>query len=175
MAGLEPWSDNDDGDAGRAAWYVCSVHMPAEALKAADPEGAYLLIDRATLLRQTAAGTIANTTVFFEPRAADDVLINSCFGCCRADLRDGDEGGVVGGFWGFVAGEEGQRLVREFGRDEAGLPFFAASGDGFAKETLVGGRPVGGKWVGADEGGVVEGEECLPAGCKVRLPPATAV
>jgi tungstate transport system substrate-binding protein len=40
-------------------------------------------------LRQTALETIKSTTVFFEPGAEDDVLMNSCFALYSPEIERG--------------------------------------------------------------------------------------
>lgn len=129
-------------EVGTARWYQTSLLSPAEALKGADAAGAYLLTDRSTLLRQVSLGTISKTTVFFEPEAEDDVLMNSCYALCAPDAsRD------THAFVDYLLGSRAQALVESYGRNEAGLPLFAKAADGFARTRLTNGRPVDGKWV----------------------------
>lgn len=127
---------------GTNSWYQTSLRSPAEALCAADVAGAYLLTDRSTLLRQVSLGRVASTTVFFEPDAADHVLMNSCYALCAPDAPP-----ETLDFVGYLLGERAQSLIAEYGREEAGFPLFAKAADGFARTRLMGGRPVGGKWV----------------------------
>ncbi|RBR25050.1 uncharacterized protein FIESC28_02174 [Fusarium coffeatum] len=72
LSGRTPWED-------KSSWYRTSVLSPSEALKVADTAGAYFLTDRSTVLRQTGLGNIVNSTIFFEPSHAEDVLMNSCY------------------------------------------------------------------------------------------------
>lgn len=143
---FRPWEHLGGGDDADAAvvssWYKTSVLSPSDALKAADAAGAYLLIDRATLLRQVSLGTIARTTVFFEPAAHDDVLMNSCYALCTPRASD-----ATVSFVEYLLGDRAQGLIASYGSHEAGLPLFAKAADGFARTPLKGGRPDGGKWV----------------------------
>ncbi|GAB7342408.1 hypothetical protein MBLNU457_g0621t2 [Dothideomycetes sp. NU457] len=54
-AALTPWNDK-----GSASWYRTSLLGPSDALVRANIEGAYLLTDRSTLLKQTQLGTVQN-------------------------------------------------------------------------------------------------------------------
>lgn len=138
--GWRPWERLSD--ASVSSWYRTSLLSPAEALKRADEEGAYLLTDRSTLLRQVWLGNISHSTVFVEPDAEDHVLMNSCYALCSPaaspETRE---------FVEYLLGDRAQGLVEAYGRDEAGLPLFAKAADGFARTRLTGGRrSVGGKW-----------------------------
>lgn len=133
-----------------ASWYQTSHSGPADALIAADKAGAYILTDRSTLLRQTALQNIRNTTVFFEPSSADDALLNSCYALRQTQARSVEVAHESYRFLDFLLGEKGQAVVASFGEGEAGFSFFAPAVDGFAKSTLRGGRPVGGRWTGAE-------------------------
>lgn len=139
-SGLTPWQD----DAARP-WYKTSVEMPAEALVNADKTGAYLLTDRATLLRQTALRTISRTTVFFEPTHAADDLLNSCYASCSSKAT-AHQASFTSDFLEFLFSETAQHLVAAFGREGTGLSLFAPAREGFARDRLAGGRPVDGKW-----------------------------
>jgi tungstate transport system substrate-binding protein len=139
---LQPWRDTKSAE----TWYQMSVCTPAEALQRADKACAYLLTDRATLLRQTALETVERTTVFFEPRAEDDVLMNSCFALYSPERERGVNEHVQR-FLMYTVSERGQRLIEKFGVEEVGVPFFAAVKDGFARSSLIRGRPIQGKWV----------------------------
>lgn len=135
----QPWGEGEDG--GALSWYKTSVLSPAEALRRADDEGAYLLTDRSTLLRQVSLGRVARTTVFFEPDAEDHVLMNSCYALCSPSPSPETKA-----FLEYLLGERAQGLIEAYGREEAGLPLFAKAADGFARTVLTGGRSVGGKW-----------------------------
>lgn len=137
---FRPWERLDDEDI--SSWYRTSVLSPSEALKGADAAGAYLLTDRSTLLRQVSLGTIARTTVFFEPAAEDDVLMNSCYALCSPKANT-----ATTLFVDYLLGDRAQELVESYGRQEAGLPLFAKAAHGFARTPLKGGRPEGSKWV----------------------------
>lgn len=135
-------SQPDAEDASVARWYQTSLLSPAEALKGADAAGAYLLTDRSTLLRQVSLGSISKTTVFFEPEAEDDVLMNSCYALCSPAAAP-----ETIAFVDYLLGDQAQSLIESYGRDKTGLPLFAKAADGFARTTLKGGRPIDGKWV----------------------------
>lgn len=141
VVGQRPWEQLSDASA--SSWYRTSILTPAEALKRADKEGAYLLTDRSTLLRQVWLGNISNTTVFVEPDACDHVLMNSCYALCSpAASPETTE------FVEYLLGDRAQGLIEAYGKDEAGLPLFAKAADGFARTRLTGGRILSGKWVG---------------------------
>lgn len=129
------------GDVSVSSWYKTSVLSPAEALKKADREGAYILTDRSTLLRQVWLGHVANTTVFAEPDAGDHVLMNSCYALCSplASLE-------TKAFVEYLLSDRAQSLIESYGKEEAGLPLFAKAADGFARTRLTGGRIIEGKW-----------------------------
>ncbi|KAG6366695.1 hypothetical protein INS49_000874 [Diaporthe citri] len=137
---LSPW-EGSESRSSDDQWYQTSLLSPSEALMKADAAGAYLLTDRSTLLRQVSTGTISNTTVFFEPSAESDVLMNSCYALCSPtpsqDTLD---------FLGYLFTDRAQDIVGSYGADECGLPLFAAAADGFARTTLKGGRPVRRRW-----------------------------
>ncbi|CAN8101989.1 unnamed protein product [Discula destructiva] len=139
--GRQPWEHATKG-ACESRWYKTSTLMPAEALIRADNEGAYLLTDRSTLLRQVSLGRIAKTTVFFEPDVEDHVLMNSCY-----VLYSPSASLETRAFVEYLLGEGAQDLVEAYGKEEAGLPLFAKAADGFARTTLIGGTPVDGKWL----------------------------
>ena len=112
----------------------------------ADATGAYLLIDRSTLLRQTALQTIRNTTVFFEPTAPDDLLMNSCYALTSTNSTT-ERTATVSHFLDYLFSELGQKVIEDFGRDElGGYPLFAPVKDGFATSLLRGGLPRDGHW-----------------------------
>ncbi|ORY75323.1 hypothetical protein BCR35DRAFT_292966 [Leucosporidium creatinivorum] len=131
---LSPWTTTP-------SWYTQTTLTPAEALVKADAAGAYLLSDRSTLLRQTQLGTISHSTVFYEPTSSSDFLMNSC-----AALVSDKPSEMALRFVTWLLADKAQSIIAEYGRVEAGLPFFAAVGAGYAKSTLLGGYPSGGKW-----------------------------
>lgn len=138
-SGLRPWEHLGDGSV--SSWYRTSVLSPAEALKTADGQGAYLLTDRSTLLRQVSLGNVTDTTVFFEPDTEDHVLMNSCYA-----LRSPAPSADTEAFLDYLLADRAQRLIELYGADQVGLPLFARAADGFARTKLRGGRPVDGKW-----------------------------
>jgi tungstate transport system substrate-binding protein len=139
---LQPWGDTKASE----TWYQMSVCTPGEAVRRADKASAYLLTDRATLLKQTTSGTIERTTVFIEPRAEDDLLMNSCFALYSPDNERGGHEHVQR-FLEYAVSERGQRLIKKFGVEEVGVPFFAVVKDGFARSSLIRGLPIQGRWI----------------------------
>lgn len=138
---LKPWED----ERACRTWYQMSVRTPAEAIQKADAGGAYLLIDRATLLCQTGLQTISRTTVFIEPNSGDDLLMNSCFGLYSTN-SEGESNEHAKQFLEYAIGERGQKLIDTFGAEEVSMPFFAMVRDGFARRGLRGGMPKMGRW-----------------------------
>jgi tungstate transport system substrate-binding protein len=139
---VQPWRDTKASE----TWYQMSVCTPAEAIQRADKASAYLITDRATLLKQTTLGTVERTNVFVEPRAEDDPLMNSCFALYSLDKERGGHEHAQR-FLEYAMSERGQRLIEKFGVEEVGVPFFAAVKDGFARSTLTRGLPIQGTWV----------------------------
>lgn len=140
-AGCRPWRDK-----AAASWYRTSILSPAEALKKADADGAYCLTDRSTLLRQTALGTISSLTVFFEPTHPSHPLMNSCH-ALYSPLAPKAKSWDAARFFQYIVSPEGQAVISRYGVAEAGLPFFAGVGEGYATTKLVRGRPINGKWI----------------------------
>ncbi|TKX24421.1 hypothetical protein C1H76_3368 [Elsinoe australis] len=132
--GLGPWEHE-------STWYKTSLVGPAEALIQADKQGTYLLTDRSTLLRQTGLGNIKNLTVFFEPTQPGDVLMNACH-ALYSSLVTPEQRVKVDSFLSYLLSKDGQQIISTYGEDTAGLPLFASVKDGFAKTSLVGGRPL---------------------------------
>ena len=143
--GLKPWNDSNS-----AGWYKTSVLSPSEAVICADTAGAYLLTDRSTLLRQTALTTLQNTTVFFEPTAADDILMNSCYALFSPHASE-RQASFVSQFISYLLSSRGQGVITSFGEKDAGLPSFAPVLDGFARSFLRGGAPRRGRWTNYPE------------------------
>lgn len=137
--GLMPWKNDSD-----ATWYKTSRVAPAEALKAADQAGAYLLTDRSTLLAQTSLRTIFHTTVFFEPTSTDDSLMNSRY-ALYSPFIDDVRSKSIQHFIQYMLSPQGQNLIGSYGRSNCGLPLFANLEEGFARTKLVGGIPRNGK------------------------------
>jgi len=138
--GIEPWKET------ASQWYKTSLYSPAEALASADAAGAYLLIDRATLLSQTIQRTIQHTTVFFEPTNPSDVLMNSCYALISTS-QPAERSRTISKFLEYLYSSAGQGVVERFGRVETGgFPLFAPARAGFAASLLKGGRPREGRW-----------------------------
>jgi len=137
--GLRPWEEQTN------EWYKTSQMTPGEALVKADEEGAYTLTDRSTFLRQTALGTISRSTVIFEPQNAEDVLMNSCHALYSMQASQQAQTEVEK-FLQYLLSERGQNVVANFGAHDVGLPFFARVDEGYAKTSLVGGKPQKRQW-----------------------------
>lgn len=140
--GYRPWDD----EAATSSWYRTSVLSPADALKRADAAGAYCLTDRSTLLRQTALGVISGFTVFFEPTHSTHPLMNNCY-ALRAPETSKPASQEAARFFQYLVSPAGQAVIGRYGVAEVGLPLFASIEDGYAKTSLVLGRPVNGKWI----------------------------
>ncbi|KAI7789061.1 hypothetical protein LA080_005165 [Diaporthe eres] len=137
---LRPWEASENRSS-EDQWYQTSLLSPSEALRKADAAGAYLLTDRSTLLRQVSTGTISNTTVFFEPTSESDELMNSCY-----VLSSTTPSRETLDFLKYLFTDRAQGIIGSYGADGCGLPLFAAAGDGFARTTLKGGRPIRKRW-----------------------------
>lgn len=138
MLGIRPWED------ASATWYISKKQGPPQALVEADMQQAYLLTDRSTLLRQTVLGTIVHARVFFEPVAADDPLMNSCYALTPSRRSANEE--HVERFLKYLSSSRGQNIVALLNR-EVGLPLWAPVNDGLATTFLRGGRPWRRRWV----------------------------
>jgi len=139
--GIEPWKE-----IATAQWYKTSLCSPSEALAIADAAGAYLLIDRSTLLSQTIQNTIQNTTVFFEPTNPSDVLMNSCY-ALTSTSQPTERSRATIPFLSYLFSSAGQAVVENFGKAETGgFPLFAPAYAGFAALLLKGGLPRDGRW-----------------------------
>ncbi|POS74612.1 hypothetical protein DHEL01_v207002 [Diaporthe helianthi] len=137
---LSPW-DDDSAEAGSGdQWYQTSLLSPSEALRNADASGAYLLTDRSTLLRQISSGTVSKTSVFFEPTSESDVLMNSCYALCSPNPSQ-----EVVRFLEYLIKDRAQSLIKAYGSNECGIPFFTAVEDDFAKTVLQGDLGTGDK------------------------------
>ncbi|KAF2764098.1 hypothetical protein EJ03DRAFT_386185 [Teratosphaeria nubilosa] len=121
---LRPFEEGD----GKQDWYRRTQYTPAQAVIEADKAGAYLLIDRSTLLRQAADGKVHKTRVFCEPSRRDDVLMNSCYALTRPDPPK-----AAVRFVEYLKSVRGQEIIARFGVEETGMPFFARVENGSAK------------------------------------------
>lgn len=136
--GIEPWNGDRD-------WYVKTLFSPAEAIRAASKNGMYLLTDRSSLLHQTSKGMVQSITVFFEPEDGSSILMNSCFALYDPNAKP-EVGNRVDEFLEYVRSQRGQDLVGGYGYEESGLPFFAATAMGYARDSLIGGQPIDRIW-----------------------------
>lgn len=136
----EPWLD-----ASAVHWYKTSSHTPSDALIDADAAGAYLLVDRSTLLSQTIRRMIKDSTVYFEPTSPDHVLMNSCH-AIYATRASGPVLAAIVRFLTYVQSPRGQRHIAEFGRGTSGKSLFSPVVDGLAEPELRGGYAREGRW-----------------------------
>lgn len=137
-SGSKPWDDP-----ATSPWYKQSVLSPSEALITADAAGAYLLTDRSTLLDQTRLNRLRNTTVFMEPKNADDVLMNSCYASVSTT---GSPATHRDSFLSYLLGEAGQRIINGYGKEQTGHALFAPAIRHSSDSSLVGGLPRSGRW-----------------------------
>ncbi|KAL4880962.1 hypothetical protein BJY04DRAFT_190496 [Aspergillus karnatakaensis] len=136
----QPWTSPRDTE-----WYIRYPITPSEAVARADAAGAYILCDRSTLLTQTSRALVSRLRVYFEPTDRFNGLMNSCY---ALTTRSSPEvASHVASFLDYVKSERGQSVIAQFGTDNAGLPLFAPSSDGYAHRLLTGGKPQGNCWI----------------------------
>lgn len=149
-----PWESSS-----AAEWYKQSHLSPPEALVAASKARAYLLTDRSTLLAQTRLRKLdsTNLTVYFEPDSAESELMNSCYALISPDTADGPDDQPArdnherDAFIDYLVSARGQDVIGSFGKvNSTDVPFFARATDGYARQPLRGGTPVGGTWRGPE-------------------------
>jgi len=105
------------GIAPEGDWYVSAGQGMGATLQMADETGAYTLTDEATYLAQPGELTAL--------RDGDEALLNP-YGAIRVvSTKRPDEAKA---FISFLVGEEGQRLIGEFGKDRHGKPLFVPNG-----------------------------------------------
>lgn len=140
-ADLTPWEELEP-------WYITTMDDdPPTALRNADALGAYVFTDRSSVLGQTARGAITNTTVFIEPKDADDPLVSSCHASHNpAQMVARREN--VDSFLRYLLSSRGQDLIASFGDAFVGAPLFVPAHIKFdSSKVLAGGRPSGQHWV----------------------------
>lgn len=139
-AHLAPWNDESTSN-----WYKTMDQSPADALIKADSCGAYLLIDRSTLLAQTICQNVVASTVYLEPTSPNNILMNSCHALYppHAPLETRTE---IKSFLAYVRSPRGQRVISQFGKNESGLSLFSPISERAARPELTGGYAKGGRW-----------------------------
>lgn len=138
---MRPWdTDKDEG------WYTMVDLTPADAIRAADKAGAYLITDRSTLLKQVALQTVSTTTVFFEPTSGDDILMNSCYALYPSSMSD-TQVEAVKHFAEYLLSKRGQGIIAACGMSDVGAPLFAPVMESYAKTRIRLGKPANGRWV----------------------------
>lgn len=139
---LKPWDSGSNEQ-----WYVAnSHHSPTDALLDADGAGAYLLIDRSTLLRQASLNAVSKLTVFFEPLSPSDILMNSCY-ALYSPRSPSEVAREIRRFLSYVKSPRGQSVIENFGKGQVKYSLFATLDQKYARTQLAGGRPKGGRWV----------------------------
>lgn len=93
------------------AWYIVTKDFMMATLKGADTEKGYFMVDSSTWV--AAKKELNNLKILFR---GDPVLINTYHALCLPDNTT--EGQTYASkFIDFVSSEEGQRIIREYGKD----------------------------------------------------------
>jgi tungstate transport system substrate-binding protein len=92
-------------------WYIITNDFMMATLKRADTESGYFMVDSSTWV--AGKGDLANLKVLFKD---DPFLINVYHALC---LTDGETDGqqYASKFIDFVSSEQGQKIIREYGKD----------------------------------------------------------
>jgi tungstate transport system substrate-binding protein len=99
-------------------WYIITKDFMMATLKRADKENGYFMVDSSTWV--AGRKKLSNTKVLFK---GDPFLINVYHALC---LPDGETDGqqYASKFIDFVSSEEGQKIIREYGKDLYGEPMY---------------------------------------------------
>lgn len=127
-----PWEEKSNS----SNWYIKTGYNPAEAVSFATASGAYLLIDRSTLLMQVSRRTVASWAVFFEPTDSFHPLMNSCYALHTPLGRSSVDEEIIR-FIGYLMSSRGQGVIAKYEVDKVGFPFFASVHQGFATTSLI--------------------------------------
>lgn len=106
------------GIAPSGDWYVITKDFMTATLKRADAEKGYFMTDSSTWVAEKK--NVPNLKILFR---GDKFLVNTYHALCRPD-------GVTSGalsasrFIDFVASEEGQKIIREYGKERYGEGFY---------------------------------------------------
>ncbi|KAJ5923256.1 hypothetical protein N7454_008501 [Penicillium verhagenii] len=128
-----PWDEKSNS----SKWYIKTSYNPADAVSFATASGAYILMDRSTLLKQVSRHTVANWAVFFEPTGPFHPLMNSCY-ALHAPLGSSRDCEEIIKFIEYLKSRRGQDIIASYGVDKVGVPLFASVDQGFALSRLVG-------------------------------------
>lgn len=110
MAGIKP----------SGPWYVATNTFMEPTLKRADNEKGYFMTDSSTYYAIKQG--VKNLEILLR---GDPVLINVYhIMSVPEEKRSGDIYRLITGFIGFVKSDEGQRIIREFGISEYGVPLY---------------------------------------------------
>jgi tungstate transport system substrate-binding protein len=110
MAGIKP----------SGSWYVATNTFMEPTLKRADDENGYFMTDSSTYFAIKQG--VKNLEILLR---GDPVLINVYhIMSVPVGKRTGDIFRLIIGFIGFVKSDEGQRIIREFGMPEYGVPLY---------------------------------------------------
>jgi len=100
-AGIEPGSD----------WYMITKDFMMATLKKADAVNGYFMTDSSTWV--AGKKDLTNLTILFR---GDPFLINTYHALCQPEGR-GQHPAIASEFIDFVASEQGQRIIRDYGKD----------------------------------------------------------
>jgi tungstate transport system substrate-binding protein len=101
QAGIEPGSD----------WYMITKDFMMATLKKADAVKGYFMTDSSTWV--AGKKDLSNLTILFK---GDPFLINTYHALCQPEGR-GQHPAIASEFIDFVASEQGQRIIRDYGKD----------------------------------------------------------
>jgi len=100
-AGIDPGSD----------WYMITKDFMMATLKKANDVNGYFMTDSSTWVAGKKA--LANLTILFK---GDPFLINTYHALCQPEGR-GQHPAIASAFIDFVASEQGQGIIRDYGKD----------------------------------------------------------
>jgi tungstate transport system substrate-binding protein len=100
-AGIEPGSD----------WYMITKDFMMATLKKADAIKGYFMTDSSTWV--AGKKDLTNLTILFK---GDPFLINTYHALCQPEGR-GKNAAIASKFIDFVGSEQGQRIIRDYGKD----------------------------------------------------------
>jgi len=121
-----------------ATWLWTYPVPPYQALEKAEAEAAYLLTDRATYLTAKQYGVIPQMRVYVE---VGEELLNPCSALVNTKVPQSHASRAASEFADWLASDEAQKLVREYGRDwklRKALFTVAGQADFGVDETLIG-------------------------------------
>lgn len=102
----------------QAPWYVVTKDFMMATLKRADAEQGYFMTDSSTWV--AAKKEMKNLKVLFK---GDVMLVNTYHGLCRPE-QDTPARKAACGFLAFSVSEEGQNILRAFGKDKYGAALY---------------------------------------------------